>query len=176
LQNDPRIVTHEAGAFGEAFASLMTRLTGEFEGLAEMVADRDELARIRGVVALRFEHEAERLIARHRLPEGLAEYVRHVVREGFDVGFDPMDPSEAALADHAGQRDETGWTASAPALPGAYALRQPGPAGPVEMARFEALEDTWLVHRWGLTGAVRWSELEGRGWCRWAAPTPLPPP
>ena len=164
-----------ADAFGEAFAALMTRLTGEYETLARTAADRDELARIRGVVAVRFEHEAERLIARHRLAEGLAEYVRHVVREGFDVDFDPMDPSEVALLGHTGAPDPAGWTTSAPAASGAYAVRQPGAPGSVELARFDAHEEAWLVYLWGVPGAARWSELEEQGWCRWSAPTPIPP-
>jgi protein tyrosine phosphatase (PTP) superfamily phosphohydrolase (DUF442 family) len=40
-----------------------------------------------------FEQEAEALMAKHRLEEPLATYVRHIVREGFDVDFDLMDPT-----------------------------------------------------------------------------------
>lgn len=39
--------------------------------------------------------ELERLIAEHRVEEPVAEYVRHVVREGFDAAFDAMDPRHA---------------------------------------------------------------------------------
>lgn len=42
-----------------------------------------------------FAQELERLIAEHRVEEPVAEYVRHVVREGFDAAFDVMDPSDA---------------------------------------------------------------------------------
>jgi len=39
--------------------------------------------------------ELERLIAEHGVEEPVAEYVRHVVREGFDAAFDAMDPKDA---------------------------------------------------------------------------------
>ena len=39
--------------------------------------------------------ELERLIAEHGVEEPVAEYVRHVVREGFDAAFDAMDPRDA---------------------------------------------------------------------------------
>ena len=43
---------------------------------------------------LSISEELERLIVEHRVEEPVAEYVRHVVREGFDAAFDAMDPRD----------------------------------------------------------------------------------
>jgi hypothetical protein len=45
--------------------------------------------------AISVSDELERLIAEHGVEEPVAEYVRHVVREGFDAAFDAMDPRDA---------------------------------------------------------------------------------
>lgn len=91
---EPVEETLRTTAFGEAFVSLMSRLNEEYTSLTRATVDKTELERIRWQVAVRFAQEAEELLARHPMPASVAEYVRHVVREGFEADFDPMDPSE----------------------------------------------------------------------------------
>jgi len=86
-----------SAAFGREFGSLMARLTEAFEALvtAERGAPGDRS--LRRQVAVAFETEAENLIAKHGVVDPVAAYVRHVVREGFEVDFDFMDPTEDPL-------------------------------------------------------------------------------
>lgn len=62
-------------------------------------------ARIRRDLSMAFEKEMEDLIVEHQVTGVVAEYVRHVVREGFDVAFDLMDPTNEALQARKGQPD-----------------------------------------------------------------------
>jgi hypothetical protein len=84
-------------AFGREFRALMIRLTEKYGSLAGATDDPDGQARLRSDVAAEFAQEAEELIARHVVADDVAEYVRHVVREGFDVDYDPMDPTDVSL-------------------------------------------------------------------------------
>jgi len=80
-------------AFGAEFRPLMSRIARRFQSrLGGTDPPQDQVLAWREVAAL-FEPEAEALIAKHRLQGPFAEYVRHVVREGFDVDFDLMDPT-----------------------------------------------------------------------------------
>ena len=80
-------------AFGAEFRPLMSRMARRFQSRVEGTdPPRDQVLAWREVAAL-FEHEAEALISKHRLQDPFAAYVRHVVREGFDVDFDLMDPT-----------------------------------------------------------------------------------
>lgn len=63
-----------AEAFGRAFGDLMQRCAPAGAGS--------------GAIG----QELERLIVEHGVDPTVAEYVRHVVREGFDAAFDAMDP------------------------------------------------------------------------------------
>lgn len=67
-----------AEAFGRAFGDLMKRRGPATAGSADPIG-----------------LELERLIAEHGVEPAVAEYVRHVVREGFDAAFDAMDPRDA---------------------------------------------------------------------------------
>lgn len=176
MQPDHRVEQERNDAFGREFGSLMARLTGSFDSLVDAVEDPVERERLRRRVATEFENEAEALMARHLVTGRVADYVRHVVREGFESDFDPMDPCEAAREARAHPCGPTGWTTSAPSEPGAYALRHPSVHVAVELARFDRTDRGWLVHRWGQREGVSWSDLEHLGWRRWgvAARTPTP--
>ena len=84
-------------AFGREFRALMIRLAEKYGSLAGETDDRDGQARLRSDIATEFAREAEELIATHVVADDVAEYVRHVVREGFEVDYDPMDPTDVAL-------------------------------------------------------------------------------
>jgi hypothetical protein len=172
----PDLESQGAEAFGKAFALLMRRLTDEVELLATSTDDRARLERIRREVALRFEQEAEQLIAGHLVAETVAQYVRHVVREGFEADFDPMDPTELPSRPRGERAGATGWTRAVPTRAGAYAIQQAGSPDPIELARFERVDERWLASRWGVAGAVPWDDLAGHGWRRWVADTPTPVP
>ena len=85
-----------AEAFGQGFAALMKRLNERCAVLATDPGVRSGPA-IRREIAAAFEQEVEDLIAAHGVAEPIAEYVRHVVREGFDAAFDLMDTTDGAL-------------------------------------------------------------------------------
>lgn len=84
-----------AEAFGREFGELMKRLDGQCGPLLDPGRGSAHAA-IRLDLGRMFASELEDLIARHRVPEPIAEYVRHVVREGFHVAFDLMDPTDEA--------------------------------------------------------------------------------
>ena len=104
----PDLESQGAEAFGRAFALLLRRLTDEVELLATSTDDRAWLECIRHEVALRFEQEVEQLIAGHLVAEAVAQYVRHVVREGFEADFDPLDPAELPSRHRGGLAGATG--------------------------------------------------------------------
>lgn len=87
----------EPEAFGRDFGSLMRRLNEDYA--TRVTEDGDTLDRrsVRRETGATFQREVEALIARHRMSKEVAEYVRHVVREGFEVAFDAMDPTDEAL-------------------------------------------------------------------------------
>jgi len=175
METDPDLDAQRAEAFGRAFAPLMARLTREYESVAARMVLPGELEQVRRTVAGDFQAEAEELIERHQVPGEVAEYVRHVVREGFEADFDPLDPTEVSLQTQAARFAAGVWTVSAPDGPGAYALKHPAPDHPVELARFDRDGTRWLVQRWGASNAAVWSELERQGWKRWSSISPTPP-
>ena len=80
-------------AFGEEFRPLMRRIRHAVDALGDGGGRASGRALSWREASRPFELEAEALIAKHCLEGPLAAYVRHVVHEGFDVDFDPMDPS-----------------------------------------------------------------------------------
>lgn len=150
-------------AFGREFVVLMSRLSRDRAGY-ESAADPE-----RG-----FEAETEELIRRHAVPELVAEYVRHVVRLGFEADFDPLDPAQANAPRVGDGTCDDGWTAFAPSTAGAYALCGPESEVTVELARFDRQDGRWLVRRWGVSGTVDWSALQRKGWKRWRSVSPTP--
>lgn len=176
MQPEPGGEQERNDAFGREFGSLMARLTASFDSLVASIEDAAERERLRRRVATEFENEAEALMARHLVTGRVADYVRHVVREGFESDFDPMDPTEAARDARSVASGSTGWTTSAPAEPGAYALKHPLAHSAVELARFDRTDRGWLVFRWGQREGTSWSDLEHQGWRRWAVATRTPTP
>jgi len=87
----------EAEAFGRDFGSLMRRL--EERHAARLSEGDGEAARlqVRRETAAAFRDEVEKLIAGYGVTAPVAEYVRHVVREGFEAAFDAMDPTDETL-------------------------------------------------------------------------------
>lgn len=154
MKTDSTLEAQSSEAFGRDFVFLMARLSRERGAYESAAGAKNEL-----------EAEAEDLLRRHAVPSLVAEYVRHVVRLGFEADFDPLDPAHAPCAPVA----DDGWTAFAPSAPGAYALCRSAAEGPVEIARFEQRNGRWLVRRWGVSGAVDWSALQREGWKRWRA-------
>jgi len=161
-----------ARAFGQAFALLMKRLARECESadLPSATQRGPELGRSQ--VAREVESEAEELIVRHHVPDAVAEYVRHVLRQGFEADFDPLDPTEAIANRRCDSSSAAAWTASAPSVDGAYAIRHGADRSPVEIARFEGREGGWLVQRWGVADAQPWADLARHGWTRGAEAVP----
>jgi hypothetical protein len=93
LEPDDDKIRDEAEAFGRDFGALMRRLNEKYT--TRRAGDtRPAGAARRREVAADFQHELERLITRHEVSDTIAEYVRHVVREGFEVDFDSMDPTD----------------------------------------------------------------------------------
>ena len=88
--NDPKTSLE---AFGRDLGALMRRL----ELQCGRLPDTQRPVEIRHYIGSTFVPELEELIARHRPSEAIAEYARHVVREGFHVAFDQMDPTDEAL-------------------------------------------------------------------------------
>jgi hypothetical protein len=84
-----------AEAFGRGFVLLMARLSREHESQAAGATTRDELEQLRSSVTAAFVAELEELVRRYAVPEVVAVYVRHVVRQGFEADFDPLDPVRA---------------------------------------------------------------------------------
>lgn len=82
-----------AAEFGADFRSLMLRLAKEHEAHLDDEEGPERREVRRASAAAQFEREVENLIRRHSVDDSVAEYVRHVVRVGFEVAFDPMDPS-----------------------------------------------------------------------------------
>jgi len=80
-------------AFGEEFRPLMLRMKRAFDVLADAGDPPSGPARSWRDIASPFAQETEALIAKYRLQGPFATYVRHIVREGFDVDFDLMDPT-----------------------------------------------------------------------------------
>jgi hypothetical protein len=99
-------------AFGRAFEGLMKRLDRQCEPLLGRRYSGQPA--IRQYIGLAFATELEDLIARHGVHEAIAEYVRHVLREGFDVAFDLMDPTDEAvrLKQTEPRSDTPGWPGS----------------------------------------------------------------
>lgn len=97
LETNAERIIDEAEAIGGDFGSLMRRLNEELGARMAQDEARLGLESVRRQTAAAFLREADELIARHRLGETIAEYVRHVVREGFEVAFDSMDPTDEAL-------------------------------------------------------------------------------
>lgn len=161
-------------AFGAEFEALMTRVTGAYESLVKAGGGAQDLAQLRRHVAETFAGEVEDLIARHSVSDAVGEYVRHVVREGFDADFDQMDPTEESLRSRDRAREEASWTTSTPTATGAYAIRRLPVGERVEVARFERHGEQWVVSRWGLAGTVQWSDLERDGWARWSDAVVIP--
>ncbi len=154
MKTDAKLEAQSSEAFGRDFVFLMARLNQERGAYESAAGAKSEL-----------EAEAEELLRRHAVPSLVAEYVRHVVRLGFEADFDPLDPVQAPCA----SVDDDGWTAFAPSSPGAYGLCRSGAEGPVEIARFDQRNGRWLVRRWGVSGSVDWSVLQREGWKRWRA-------
>jgi hypothetical protein len=75
----------------------MRRLNEKHESLLKEKDKGVGQAKIRRDLAIEFEKETEDLIVEHQVTGAVAEYVRHVVREGYDVAFDLMDPTSEAL-------------------------------------------------------------------------------
>lgn len=88
---------HRLEAFARDFRSLMGRLDGVLANRmdADGASSGRELAR--RATATTFQPELRQLVAQHAVGDALAEYARHVVREGFEVPFDAMDPTREAL-------------------------------------------------------------------------------
>jgi hypothetical protein len=154
MKTDSKLETQSSQAFGRDFVFLMARLNRERGSYESAAGARNEL-----------EAEAEELLRRHAVPSLVAEYVRHVVRLGFEADFDPLDPAQAPRD----PVDDDGWTAFAPSAPGPYALCRSAGEAPVEIASFDRRDGRWLVRRWGVSGAVDWSALQREGWKRWRA-------
>ena len=150
-------------AFGQEFVFLMARLSRERAGNGSGASAVSEFAA-----------ETEELIRRHAVPDLVAEYVRHVVRSGFEADFDPLDPVQSSKTRADDATSGSGWTAFAPSAAGAYALCPAQSDNPVELAHFDLSEGRWLVRRWGISGTVDWSALQRKGWKRWRAPSPTP--
>jgi hypothetical protein len=96
LEPDDDKTRDEAEAFGRDFGALMRRLNEKYTTRRAGDACPADAAKRREVAA-EFQHELERLIARHGVNDTIAEYVRHVVREGFEADFDSMDPTDESL-------------------------------------------------------------------------------
>jgi hypothetical protein len=150
-------------AFGQEFVFLMARLSRERASHGSAASAVSE-----------FEAQTEELIRRHAVPDLVAEYVRHVVRSGFEADFDPLDPALASITRQNDESCGSGWTAFAPSAAGAYALCPSQNDSPVELAHFDRSDGRWLVRRWGISGTVDWSALQRKGWKRWRAPSPTP--
>ena len=82
---------------------MMRRLNEKHASLMNEKGKGVGQAGIRLDLAIAFEKEMEDLIVEHQVTGVVAEYVRHVVREGFDVAFDLMDPTSEALLARKGQ-------------------------------------------------------------------------
>jgi predicted HD phosphohydrolase len=93
LEQDDDRTRDEAAAFGRDFGSLMRRLNEKYAARRAGDPHHGDEARRRAVAA-DFQRELEKLITRHQVSDTIAEYVRHVVREGFEVDFDSMDPTD----------------------------------------------------------------------------------
>lgn len=174
MGNGDRTEPGGSEAFGEEFRTLMHRIAAEYEALAGKQGDAERHARLRREVADAFELETERLLSKHLVEIPVAQYVRHVVRKGFDSAYDPMDPASESSTAAASSHGEAGWCRTAPDAPGAYALMRLGSPGQVELARFDRQDDAWAVQRWGLAGASTWGELVRDGWQRWSEDTRNP--
>jgi len=71
-----------AAAFGHAFGLIMERRWASANRI-------DEPAPVDATL----DADLERLIGEHDIEPALADYVRHVLRYGFDSAFDSMDPT-----------------------------------------------------------------------------------
>lgn len=106
MQDKDRADGSRRAQFGAEFGALMARLATAFEELVVAEAGNSSDRTLRRRVATQFEGEAEQLIAKHEVQEPVAAYVRHVVREGFEVDFDYMDPTERSPGARPGKADD----------------------------------------------------------------------
>lgn len=93
METERRSELERQEAFGAEFGPLMERITRRYESLVGAGDGSKNRAHLWREAARPFERQAEELIAKHRVRDPFAAYVRHVLQEGFDVDFDRMDPT-----------------------------------------------------------------------------------
>ena len=70
----------------------MSRLNAQYA--AQPGGDSPKSRAARRAIGASFAREAENLLVKHDMAEPVAEYVRHVIRRGFDAEYDFMDPTD----------------------------------------------------------------------------------